>query len=217
MSETDVEAFPDGASEQCVLPVVRVPAMLLTPTCDLREDYWLFSPLRNVADNPKIVRRTLHSTTKGYSDIFGIYAHPAGKLEESFINFHDIVSVPSEPFRIFHESRIANLSKESQQFLEDKLARFLSRGWGFATHEKVEEDGFYRCRICARYYGLDTDPVYLKAGEKPPECKNCSSTKQNSSWELLLKHKRSRPIKQIRPKPRLFTRILRAIGWTKAQ
>jgi len=214
-SETDVTAFRDGATEQCVLPVVRTLAMLATPTCDLSgEDYWLFIPLRSVETYPEIKRSTLHSTSKGYGNLFGIYAN-RGVFEESFVNFHDLVSVPSEPFRHFPESRIANLSKQSQSFLQDKLARFLSRGWGYAPHEKVEISGFYRCRGCMLYYGLPESDVYLNAGDNPPKCKNCSAIKRESSWELLVKHKRSRPMKQIPPAPSVFTRTLRLLGLTR--
>jgi len=216
VSETDVQAFPENVPEQCVVPVVKVPAVLLTPTCNLREDYWLFSPLHSVAANTSVNRRVLHSTTKGYADLFGIYAHPKGLFEESFISFHDVVSVPSEPFRHYQESRVISLSKESQRFLEDKLARFLSRGWGYAPHEKVETAGFYQCKICTRYYGLPEIVVFLNAGDHPPKCRNCDAIKQTASWELLQKHKRSRPLKEIPPVPSLFTRALRFFKLTRA-
>jgi hypothetical protein len=213
-NETDVQAFPKGSTEQCVLPVVRVPAMLVTPTCNLSEDYWLFTPLRSVAAHSKINRTTLHSTTKGYGDVFGIYQH--SQFEESYISFHDLVSVPAEPFRYFRQSRIANLSKEAQRFLEDKAARFLSRGWGYASHEKVEIAGFYRCKTCVRYYGLEDKIVYLNAGDHPPKCRNCAAAKQAGAWELLLKHKRSKQIEQTSPRPTLLTRTLKALRITKS-
>jgi hypothetical protein len=211
VSETDVRAFPNSGRELCVLPVVRVLAVLLTPTCDLGEDRWLFSPLRRVADYPQINRGTLHSSTKGYGDMLGVYVHPGGAFDESFVNFHDIVSVPSEQFRYFTQSRIANLSKEAQQSLEDKLARFLSRGWGFAPGEKVETAGYYKCRACARYYGVPERIVYLKVGESPPKCKICS----RGQWEMLLKHKKSKDIVAETVKPGGFTKLLRLIGWSR--
>ena len=201
-----VRAFPDQAPEMCVLSVVRTPAILMTPTCDLAEDYWLFSPLRSVAANPEINRNTLHSTSKGYGDLFGIYSHPTGKFEESFISFHDLVSVPSEPFRFYPQSRIINLSKEAQHFLADKFARFGGRGWGYASNEKVENAGYYRCRVCSRYYGLPDKVVYLKAGDFPPTCENCSAIGQRGSWELLLKHKKSGALPAEPAKPTLFAR-----------
>jgi hypothetical protein len=218
VSEADVNAFQNGATEHCILPVRRTPAILLTPSCDLSEDYWLFSPLRAVVDQPKMNRGTLHSTTKGYGDMFGIYAHPQQLFDESYTSFHDIFSVPSEPFRIFSTSRIANLSKESQSFLEDKLARFLSRGWGYAPHEKVETSGFYRCRLCFKYYGLPDTTIHLEAGTNPPTCKNCAATKQQGSWELLVKHKRSKKLNpaNLTPVPSRFTRLLRFLKLTRA-
>jgi hypothetical protein len=188
VSETDVQAFPEGAPEHCVLSVVRTPAILLTPTCNLREDWWIFSPLHSLAANPHVNRNTLHSTTGGYQDTFGVYAHPKGDFEESFVTFHDLISVPAEPFRFHRTSRVINLSKESQNFFEEKLARFLSRGWGYAPDEEVETEGFYRCRACIRYYGLEDATVFLKRGEHPPKCKYC----KRGQWELLLKHKKSR-------------------------
>jgi hypothetical protein len=215
VSETDIDAFPDGSPEQCVLPVLSTPAMLLTPTCNLSEDYWLFSPLFAVAAQTKMNRKTLHSTSGGYTDAFGIYAHPNGLFEESFTTFHDITSVPSEPFRIFLTSRIANLSKESQNLLEDKFARFLSRGWGYAPHEKVEQDGFYRCRNCRRFYGLPNVTVYLTAGSHPPKCESCTAIKERESWELLVKHKRSKPLPKVPSPPTMFTRVLRMMRITK--
>jgi hypothetical protein len=212
ISETDVDAFPDERPEYCVLPVHRAPAILLTPTCNLSEDYWLFSPLHAVSAHPTIDRKALHSTSKGYADLFGIYANSL--FEESFISFHDVISVPSEPFRIFLTSRLVNLSKESQNLLEDKFSRFLSRGWGYAPHEKVEQDGFYRCRNCKRFYGLADLTVYLAAGSHPPKCENCSATKQSASWELLVKHKRSKALDKTAPSASLFTRVLRILKLT---
>jgi hypothetical protein len=179
----------------------------------LREDYWLFSPLHSVAANTKLDRKVLHSTSSGYADVFGIY--PTKLFEESFISFHDVISVPSEPFQIFLTSRLANLSKESQNLLEDKFSRFLSRGWGYAPHEKVEQDGFYRCRNCRRFYGLAESTVYLVAGSHPPKCENCSATKQTASWELLVKHKRSKALDKIVPAPSLFTRVLKMLKLTR--
>jgi len=193
-SETEVQAFPNGAPELCVLPVFRTPAILLTPTCDLpQQDFWLFSPLRSVAANSAINRNTLHSTSKGYGDLFGVYAHPEGTFEESFVSFHDLISVPSEPFRYYPQTRVVNLSKEAQHLLADKFARFVGRGWGYAPDERVEKTGYYRCRICSRYYGLPDKVVFLSAGDFPPPCENCSAIGQNGSWELLLKHKNSTP------------------------
>jgi hypothetical protein len=100
--------------------------------------------------------------------------------------------------------------------LEDKLALFLSRGWGYAPYEKVETSGFYRCRICTRYYGLTENIVHLNAGDHPPGCRNCSAIKQKTSWELLLKHKRSRVLKEEPPTATMFTRFLRLFNLTKA-
>lgn len=216
VAETDVKAFPDGRPEQCVLPILRLPAMLLTPTCYLsREDYWLFSPLYSVAAHTTVDRKVLHSQTKGYGDLFGVYASPVGIGEDSYVNFHDLTSVPSEPFRHYQESRIATLSKTAQNFLEDKLARFLARGWGYAPQEKVEQSGFYRCRICSRYHGLPDVTIFLNAGDRPPRCENCAAIKMAASWVLLEKHKRSKPLKAIPPSPSMFTRALRLLGMTK--
>ena len=215
VNETDVTAFPDDRPEYCVLPVRRVPALLLTPTCNLKEDYWLFAPLRAVAAHSAIQSKVLHSTTSGYADLFGIYAYPGGTFEESFVSFHDTFHVPSEPFRIFLTSRVANLSKEASNLLEDKFARFLSRGWGYAPHEKVEQDGFYRCRNCSKYYGLENNTVYLIAETHPPKCQNCVAVKKTGSWELLMKHKRSKNLEKTPPPRSLFTRALKLLKLTK--
>jgi hypothetical protein len=215
VAETEVEAFPEGRPEQCVLPILRLPAMLLTPTCNLSsEDYWLFSPLHSLDSHANVDRKMLHSTTKGYANLFGVYA--SAVFDEALVNFHDLVSVPSEPFRHYQDSRIATLSKTSQNFLEDKLARFLSRGWGYAPHEKVEKTGFYRCKICTKYYGLADVTVFLNAGDRPPRCENCTAIKITPSWVLLEKHKRSKPLKEVPPPHTLFTKILRKLNLTKS-
>ena len=208
VNETDVAAFPEaGVPELCIIPVVRALAVVLTPTCDLHEDRWLFSPLRRVADQPKINHGTLHSTSKGYGDAFGIYAR-TGLFDESYISFHDMISIPSEPFRYFRQSRVANLTRESQRFLEEKLARFLSRGWGFAPGDKVGSDGYYKCRLCSHYYGLPERIISLKAGDSPPKCKTCG----RGQWEILLKHKKSKDIIAETPKAGLLTRLVQIVS-----
>jgi hypothetical protein len=188
--------------------------MLLTPTCHLTQDFWLFSPLRSVAVNAEIKRSTLFSTSKGYGDLVGVHAHPAGVFEESFVSFHDLISVPSEPFRYFADTRIVNLSKEAQDLVSDKFARFGGRGWGYNPSESVEQEGYYRCKVCTRYYGLTDRVVYLRAGDHPPKCKNCSALNQAPQWELLIKHKKSKQVIPVTPSPSLLTRALRFLRMT---
>jgi hypothetical protein len=196
VDETDVRGFTDAQEEHCVLKVSRVPAMLLTPTCDLRtEDYWLFTPLRPVASHKKDVNRsTLFSDTKPYKYMFGVPAQPDGKFEESFVYLHDIASVPAEPFRIPIGSRLATLSRPSQDKLEERIAEFLGRKWGYNADEKVEYDGYYRCFGCFKYWGIPVETDFLKKDARPRQCPQCAAMnkKNKGMWILLEKHKKSR-------------------------
>ena len=193
VEEDSVEAFPNGEAEFIALSGVRTLAILVTPTCRLAEDHWLFSPLLDLKDNPQVKRDTLFSTSGGYSDLFGIYPIPKTKVDTSFVSFHNVVSVPSQPFRKAGEAnRLSTLGKEAQDLLAGKFAEFGGRGWGYSRTDTIENEGYYRCRICVKYYGLDHKTIYLRKGDHPPECPNCKAVRTSESWELLLKHKKSR-------------------------
>ena len=190
--ESVVDSFSPGVEELCVVPVVRTLGMLMTPTCELAgDDFWLFAPLRSLVSNPDVKPNVLFGDAP-YVNLFGIYDHPKGIFEQSFVAFNDAVPVLSDPFRDPRQMRVANLGREAQDYLAEKFGEYFGRSWGFNDKEKVEPTGYYRCRRCSNYYGLQDAVVEVSKGNNPPTCPACKSIRKAAQWQVLLPHKKSK-------------------------
>jgi DNA-directed RNA polymerase subunit RPC12/RpoP len=168
--------------------------MLLTPTCNLKDnaggwiDYWLFAPLQAISSVEGVDPKIFFSTSAGFKNSFGIRADPFGSFPDSFIDFNNIVSVPSMPFQD-RALRIKTLGKAAYNHLLDKTVNFLGATWGYAVNEPVEKNGQYRCIRCTRYSGLTINDKSLEKGSLPGECENCGA---RASWVLLETFKRKK-------------------------
>lgn len=189
-------------SEKILCDAYRSAAVLITPTCSLEKNStWTFSPIQLLSGEPDMARSTLFATP-GYLGFFGLPRNGSFVEEDAFVDFSFTVSVPRDHSPL--NSRVLSLGREASLRLGTKLANFFGRDWGYAENERVEEDGFYRCRLCAMTYSVPVDEVALKKGDKAPKCAQCQSRGRRESWAKLLQPKQKNlpfPPKTIRPGP----------------
>lgn len=183
--ENLVDAFDGERPEFIVVTAQRVPAVLMTPTCDLeKRELWLFSPLKM----PEEHRDQIFSG-KALS-LFPIYAIPEAGIKDSAIDVGDLRPVHRNLVKA--DLRIKSMGREALLALGEMMTRAQSRIWGYAPGELVPHDGKYRCARDNAHYDLKTppDPVELKRGGQFPECPNCSWSHKSAQWYMLSKLRR---------------------------
>ncbi len=183
--ENLVDAFDSDRPEFIVVTAQRVPAVLMTPTCDLdKREIWLFSPLRAPEEHKDQI-----FAGKALS-LFPIYAIPEAGISDSTIDVGDLR--PVHKSLVKSDLRIKSMSSEALLALGEMSVRAQSRVWGYAPGELVPHDGKYRCARDNAHYDLKTssEPVELKKGGKFPECPNCSWSHKSAQWYMLTKLKR---------------------------
>jgi hypothetical protein len=181
------DAFAIDGMEFAVTRIERLACMLITPTCSLDAGYWIFSPLHLLQGQPNIRSETLFSIRNGYFNLLGLPACPPLLPEDTYIDLNDLVQVNNKQIKL--ADRLLSLSRESATFLSQKLANFQGRDWGFAPGDIIEEDGIYRCRVCALYLGALLEDQALKKGQQAPGCPFCESKRRRPSWILLIQPK----------------------------
>lgn len=183
------DAF-DGEPEYVAVAAARIPAMLMTPTCDLDGlAVWAVWPVYEVEGAGEDVERALaapsHPTLLRLpdSDLF-----PA-----SYIDVTDFRSIAKEHFQL--KDRIASVTREAQHDLTERFLKASGRPWGYGPGETVQplaryETGRYRCARC-NVYNVTVSEVSLKPGEQFPECDNCKKIHKSAQWYPVTKHKKS--------------------------
>jgi DNA-directed RNA polymerase subunit RPC12/RpoP len=173
-----VKGFPGGSPEQCVVTTYLVQAMLLTPTCNLKDEegdwspFWLFAPVQAWDEATGFDKKTLFSTSVGYKALFGLPADPLGAFPDAYVDFQNVVSAPSSEFQD-RSSRIKTLSRTAFNHLAYKTANFIGTTWGYSVQEPVEKTGPYRCLRCTRFVGIEIHEETFQKGQLPIHCKNC--------------------------------------------
>jgi len=183
-SEQLINAF-DGVSEYVAVSAVRGLAAILTQTCDLDQDQWLVSPLLAIAGT-KIDVGNLHAGK--YANLFGLPAHPLKYFDTRYLDLNYCFPVFSKSIK--HGDRIASLTADAQHALNDKLSETLTRVWGFAPGERVEQSGKYRCLRCFQFLDLKNEIVEFAAGANFGDCPDCAKIVKKAQWRLLRKHKK---------------------------
>ncbi len=185
--ERTVNAFDSGQPEHTVVSAVRGSGILITQTCDLEDsDYWLVSPIYELAST-SVDRGNLFAGK--FANLFGLPTHPLSYFPDSYIDLSDLRPARRESVDI--SDRIASLTRGAQNNLSEKLARSLSRRWGFGPGDKIPTDGKYRCNQCNNYFDIDNRAREFKAGQEFPDCDNCRKIHKTASWYLLVEHKKS--------------------------
>lgn len=180
------DAFDEGRTEFIAVAAQRVPAVLMTPTCDLeKRDVWLFSPLKEVPDE---VSKEIFSG-KAVS-LFPVYEIPEAGLPGSVIDVGDLR--PVHRVAVAPDLRLKSMSPEATSALAEMIVRSQSRVWGYAAGELVPEDGVYRCLRDNSYYELKApaQQLELKKGDKFPDCTNCKWSHKTAQWYRLTKLKK---------------------------
>lgn len=185
VTEDAVSAFSEGP-EYVIATAQRAVAMIVTQTCDLEDTpYWLACPLYSLGDSD-VDRGNLFSGR--YANLFGVYAHPQGKFQESYINLAN--PRPVRRGAIQMTNRIAVLSSSGQEGLIDRIASNLSRPWGHGPGEPVTQTGKYRCLKCFQSTDSTVQEIPLESGGVFPECDFCRKFRKKAQWRLLERRKR---------------------------
>lgn len=146
--------------ESIAVVAQRVPAIILTPTCDLeKRTVWLFSPLKELP----VEKKADIFAGKALS-LFPICAIPEAGIPGSVIDVGDLRPVHRDA--VAADLRIKSMSPEAVNALAELMVRAHGRVWGYAADELVPTDGFYGCARDAAHYGLkfDPKPIQLKRG-----------------------------------------------------
>jgi len=187
--ERATDAFGDDEPEHIVALAQRAMGILITQTCDIEDteqQNWLVSPAYSI-DGSSVDRKTLFANK--YSNLFLLPRHPNGYFEDSYIDLSDMRPVRRGSVGL--PDRVASLSKATQNELAEKLARSLSRRWGFGPGEVVRVSGKYRCNSCNNYFGVGNPERDFAAGERFPGCPDCAEVHKTAAWYLLVQHRRS--------------------------
>lgn len=181
--------LPDAFTEEeeVLFLTQKTAAILITPTCSLEKStHWTFAPIELLSSEPEMVRAVLFSST-GYLGLFGLPSNDGFIAEDSLIDFSHTVCLHKGLAPL--NSRVLSLGREAGLRLGTKLANYYGRDWGYAEGEVVEEDGIYRCRLCAASHGLPFVDLSLKKGEKAPACIQCQDRGRRASWAKLMQAK----------------------------
>ena len=179
------DAFEPGP-EYVVVSGQRGMGVVLTQTCDLiQSEYWLVSPAREV-EGTEVDRQNLFAGK--YATLFGLPPHPKGYFQESYVDLSDLHRVHKQSVPL--GDRVGCLTRSVQNSLSEKLARSMSRRWGYEPDEPVPITGWYKCNRCNDYY-VENQPQKFVEGESFPRCPNCDKIHKTASWYPLLKHKKS--------------------------
>ena len=180
------DAFDEDRPEFVALTVQRLPAVLMTPTCDLeRREVWLFSPVKEV---PAAQQKDIF-LGKALS-LFPLFGIPEAGLPDSVIDVGDLR--PVHRGAVAQDLRLKSMSREACNSLGEMIVRAQARVWGYAPDELVPEDGHYRCARDNAHHDLPNQAleVVLRKGDKFPQCPNCTWSHKTAQWYQLAKLKR---------------------------
>jgi YjzC-like protein len=180
------DAFDNDHPEFVAVTVQRVPAVLITPTCDLdKREVWQFVPIREI---PADAKKDIFAGKM--TSLFPVHAIEEAGLNDSVIDVGDVRLVRREAIR--PDLRLKSLSPDACSALSEIIVRAAGRVWGYKSGELVPEDGIYRCARDNAHYDLKHEPKLqeLKKGDQFPECPNCSWSHKSAQWYRLTKAKR---------------------------
>jgi hypothetical protein len=176
-------AFDDGRPEFVALVIQRLPAVLMTPTCDLdKRDVWLFSPLKEIPEG-KAEEIFLGKAVS----LFPLYEIQEAGLPKSVVDVGDLRPVHKNA--VAQDLRLKSMSPDAYNALGEMIVRAQARTWGYAPGELAPDDGYYRCALDNKYHDLRSEPLLLelKKGDKFPDCPNCKWSHKTPQWYRLTK------------------------------
>jgi hypothetical protein len=183
------DAFETG-TEYAVVSVQRALAMLITPTCDLRNEgeVWDAWPLRPIQGSG------LDIGNLNAGKFTNLYRLPDHKhFEGMFVDVTDVRPVSPEQFQL--KDRVASATRLGQDDILQKFHRALGRIWGYAEGEIIDklakrETGKFRCGSC-NLYDVPVPEKVLKPGDPAPTCDNCKKIGRPAQWYPLSQHRKN--------------------------
>lgn len=183
----------DHGFEYAAAAVIRGMAMLVTPTCDLKDiaeigGTWSAWPIKPLKDS-SLDRGSLAAGK--YNNLYALPKHR--NFDEAFVDVTDIR--PVQPQHFPAGNRIASTTRMAQEEMLEKCSAAFGRIWGYAEGEKIEaaakhETGRFRCARCNSYDITVPNPISLNAGDYAPKCESCAKIGKGAQWYPLRKYHR---------------------------
>ncbi len=118
----------------CLLPVMRLPALIVSQTCDLRPgEYAVVAPLFPMLKRVKIKESEKWRLAKleNYLALFPVYAAPEQAIDEDLVaDFRLLVPYSlqnEEVLTHLRDHRLATLTRDARSVLQHKLSNFFGR------------------------------------------------------------------------------------------
>ncbi len=118
----------------CLLPVMRLPALIVSQTCDLRlGEYAVVAPLFPLLKRVKIKESEKWRLAKleSYLALFPVYAAPEQVIDEDLVaDFRLLVPYSlqnEEVWTHLRDHRLASLTHDARSVLQHKLSNFFGR------------------------------------------------------------------------------------------
>jgi hypothetical protein len=183
--EDSIDSFVPGKPEHIFVSAEKGAAMIVTQTCDLdRGPDWLICPIKELAGSG-VQRGNLFDNR--YETILGLPAIAEKSMPDCLVDLRHLLPARQEALNL--ADRIASLGLGALELLGSKLARMLSRRWGYEPGEIVPKAGRYRCNTCNNYDIPQSTVMLLSEGSNFPDCSSCLGIHKRAAWYSLRKHR----------------------------
>jgi hypothetical protein len=172
------DAWKYGNSEELVAAkAVRMSVAILTQSCDLeRRAYYQIAPVFPERLQKNSVIEQLRGNELQY--LFFLPAEAPHIAEHSYIELSQTCVVPKAyfPKNTVNQRLAARLSNEARTALQEKIAEYFGRPFGFSVREKARETGEYTCVTCFYRHG-ESVRLTFQAGANFTACDRCKTAR----------------------------------------
>jgi len=175
------EAFPEGSlrdkwqhgdrQEFVAAKAKLTSVMIVTQSCDLgNRSYYQIAPIYGEGNQKKL--DDLRENNLNYT--FFLPAFSPGIAENSYADLSQITMVPKRyfPKNTVREKLAARLSILAITALQEQVANYFGRPFGFSMRDTIKESGDYSCIGCFYSRGVRTVKVFQSAA-KFTRCEVC--------------------------------------------